>query len=199
MEPDITVIGNHFTNRRMSMDRIVQAVEKIRSIPDARIDQGIQRVTDETLRTMLQRDFEELFAWVAPNYLPPDYRFFLEYYGGLSINTSFYAFDIRGIGPMHNGWYLHIIGSQGDFDEGLYENGFLEIGSLSIIQTRERVRFFLDLGGSIEQQCIIGIAEGGPDFKIGDTEITLRQPHGHRQSWSKLADTFTSWIEMAAE
>src|ERR1700752_1494359 len=127
----------------MYTDQIAQAVERIRSIPGARIDQGIQHITDETLRAALRRDFEELYDWIFPNQLPPDYQFFLEYYGGLSISTPFYTLDVRGIGPMQNGWYLHLMCTQGDFDEGLYQNGFLEISLLSVIDTRERVRFFL--------------------------------------------------------
>lgn len=77
------------------MDRIIQAVERLRANSYVRVDTGIRTVASETLRVRLQRDFDELGSWLAPYTLPDDYRFFLEYYGGLSFSTPTHSLDVR--------------------------------------------------------------------------------------------------------
>lgn len=183
------------------MDQVIQAVERIRRHPLANIDQGFRQVSQDSLRLELKQDIDELYGWIAPHHLPNDYQFFLEFYGGLGIHTASYSFQVRGTGPMRNGWYLHIIGTPGEFDEGLYVNGLLEISTLSIIQRDSGVgaSFFLDLGGMISFGCVISISNRELTEKIDSPEIILRNPNLYTESWTKIANTFTDWLDLAAE
>jgi hypothetical protein len=196
------------------MDRVIQAVERIRIIPGAEVDCGlgqgrdallahIHRQYSEVMGVPLMPDdwyvtesrqcFAEMQAEVAPNRLPDDYALFLEYYGGLSIGMSDYDLIVDGIGPMVEEWYGFPFG-----DDGIYENGLLAIATLVLQKDRssQRFRFFLDLGGIIRQDSVIGIDDRG--LERADYASILQDPHTHPDRWTKLTDSFTEWLEQAA-
>ena len=199
------------------MDSVIRAVDRIRAIPGADVDrnfgQGRQAVRDQIemqwtdlkrrgelreiptdydaqcdeLITVAQEERAKLHNLVAPHHLPDDYVFFLEYYGGLFIGIDDYSLLVDGIGPMTEQWYGFIMG-----DNVPYKDGLLNIGSLSYDD--EYVILFLDLAGVVQQNCVIGVKcgeEEEPDF----LPVIRNLPH----CWTKLADSFTAWLERIAE
>lgn len=131
-----------------------------------------------------------------PHHLPDDYVFFIEWYGGLSIDDPHsHYFQIAGLGPMTDDWYSDVLSSDG----GLYENGLLLIGTLTF--TREGilqfVKFFLDVAGTIKQYCVIAAGPLKPPYP--NVVPILQSPQNHPTQWTKLADSFTGWLEQAAE
>jgi hypothetical protein len=196
------------------MDCVIQVVERIRTIPGAQVDCGLGQGRDAFLAhvhrlyskvldiplmpddwyvTEFRQGLSEMQAKVAPNCLPDDYAFFLEYYGGLSIGTSDYDLIVDGIGSMVEEWYGFPMG-----DDGIYEDGLLAIATLVVQKERssQRVRFFLDLAGTICQDCVIGIDDRG--LERADYASIFQDPYAHTDRWTKLADSFTEWLEQAA-
>jgi hypothetical protein len=184
------------------MDRILQAVEQLRTGPRPLIDRGIRQLTTEPWRAELIQDLRDIEDWILPHHFPEDYQFFLENYGGLSLHLDqSYHFQIRGTGPMRNSYYFHLMGTRGDFDEGWCAYGFLEIASLTIYQRAGggRLLFLLDIAGHIQPESIITINEGALDDPVDHVDQVMREPHAHPASWVKLAPNFTTWLEHAAE
>jgi hypothetical protein len=204
------------------MDRIIEAVEQIRSLPESRIDVGIGQ-GHETFLTQMHRSLPhpqfcpspvvgnedianfrealaEVQAWIAPNQLPSDYYLFLEYYGGFDTggfqtDGGDYRLGTLGIGPMVEEWYGYIAG-----DDGLYEGGLLEIAGLSFDRESgefDYAYFFLDLAGVIYRYGVIGLQW----WKVRGLGLqpVLRDPHAHPMCWTKIADSFTEWLEKAAD
>ena len=196
------------------MDKIIRTIERIRMIPGAQVDCGLGQGRDTYLAyihgqssevldiplmpddwyiTGFQQDLAEVHTWVAPGDLPSDYAFFLEYISGLEIDRDFYNLNVYGIGLMTEEWYSSVIG-----DEGLYEGGFLKIGAL-IFQEWEgsHVGFFLDVIGSIQKGSVISVS--GEVLKSWGVLTILDDPHAYPDRWTKLADSFTEWLERLAE
>ena len=190
------------------MDGVIQVVECIRSIQGANVDcsirQGRDKVLDQFLLSFgiaseqdivnLEDALVELPSWVAPLNLPDDYLFFQEFYGGLGIHTPAYYFDVRGIGPMTDDWYGDVVRD----DDAIYENGLLLIGTLAYGSNPRRfVRFFLDLAGVIDQGCIYAVGPQEPPYP--SILPVLQNPHDHPTRLTKVANTFTEWLEIVAE
>jgi hypothetical protein len=189
------------------MNRVIQAVERIRIIPESRVDCSIQQGHEAVLEqfqlsfgeaseddiTNLRQALIELHTWVAPHRLPDDYVFFQEFYGGLTIRTSHYDFFIEGLGPMTDDWYGDVMG-----DDGIYENGLLLIGTLAFGNNpRQFNRFFLDVVGIIDQYCVIQTELQGPPHS--ELLQMLQSPLDHPTDWAKVAGSFTEWLELVAE
>jgi hypothetical protein len=203
------------------MDDVTRAVERIESLPEAYVDRNYLQSYDAVLAQLRMRtegridsmsEAEEYIAhireglakvqaWVAPWQLPEDYVFFLEYYGGLMISTESHYFAVQGIGPMVEEWYGFIKGDDSLYvkgDEMPYEGGVLRVGILSLRDERNGcVDFLMDLGGAIRQYGIIGV----PSWKVTGTNYLtiLRNPRMYPTLWTKLADSFTEWLEQAAD
>jgi hypothetical protein len=194
------------------MEAVIQAVEHVRAVPGTLVDCGIGQgenaylayVRRQTLEVLdispaaddwyvaeFQRGFAEVQAWVGPDALSRDYAFFLEYFAGLVIDRDDYYFAVYGIGLMTEHWYSSVTG-----DDGLFEEGFLKIGVLAHRKKARYVDFFLDLAGTIRQDCVIGINDRG--LERADYASILQDPYAHTDRWTKLADSFTEWLEQAA-
>jgi hypothetical protein len=201
------------------MDRIIAAVERMRSLPESRIDVGLGQ-GHETFLTYKRKSlyhpqfspapvvgdddiayFEEALleiqTWLAPNQLPKDYLFFLNYYGGLVVGGEHYALIIAGIGPMTEVWYSYIAG-----DSRAYEGGLLKIAGFGFGEEEDEgdtVFYFLDLGGAVHQYCVIGLSKQELDREGVGFKDVLPNPHAHPTCWTKVADSFTEWLELAAD
>jgi hypothetical protein len=193
------------------MDRVIRAVDRIRSQPGAHVDRNFRQGHDAVLAQIQsrldkgdepfvdefiadgQKDIAQLHTIVAPHHLPDDYVFFLEYCGGLLIETDDYNLLVDGIGPMVEEWYGFIMS-----DDLVYENGFLSISDLAFKRERvgRHVRCFLDLSGIIHLDSIIGV-QYGPSVGYGLLSI-LRDPRAYPDRWTKLADSFTGWLDLVA-
>jgi hypothetical protein len=195
------------------MESVTRAVTRIQLVPRAHIDRSFRqgreavvaqlraRTDDEVIDISVadidiahfREGINEICTWVAPNRLPEDYVFFLEFYGGLLIETPDYNLLVDGIGPMVEEWYGFPMG-----DDGICENGLLAVATLALKKERigQSVRFFLDLAGTICQDCVIGIDDRG--LERADYASILREPYAHTDRWTKLADSFTEWLEQAA-
>jgi len=141
----------------------------------------------------------EMDDWLAPHQLPGDYRFFVAYYGGLAIDDPSYYFDIFGYGPKATTRYDIPM----DGDQSLYEHGWLAIGMLSLKGDGQPhfghlVHFFIDLAGDVYQGCVIAIPTWGCYESIRDPRVILRDMHAHKECWTRVADSFTDWLEMVA-
>lgn len=194
------------------MERITSAIERVRTIPGARVDVGLYQGTRLFLAHLAERFGEqpddlsetnqdvvafnqclgELKAFVSPLHLPDDFLFFLKFYGGLGIDSPRYHFAIEGIGPMAEEWYGYILG-----DDQFHENGFLNIGILSLPKKGHFVSFYLDLAGVVGKHCVLSIPECG--MVTVDIPAILQAPYEHPKQWTKLADSFTEWLELVAK
>jgi len=141
----------------------------------------------------------ELDAWLAPHQLPEDYRCFVAYYGGLAIDDPSYYFDIFGYGPKATAQYDIPM----DGDQSLYEHGWLAIGMLSLKDDGQPhaghlVHFVIDLAGDVCRGCVIAIPTWGCYESIRDPRVILHDVHAHKDCWTRVADSFIDWLEMAA-
>ena len=132
--------------------------------------------------------------------LPDDYQFFLEYCGGLNIDTDADRFAIHGGGVKVYHWYRYVYDDEDSRCEGglLYIGDFVVRDQTSPIYSRI-VEFYLDLEGSIQMHCVIAVPPWGPTEAVTDFRDILRFPHAHADCWTKLADSFTEWLELAVE
>jgi len=225
------------------MDSIIRSVERLRSLPNAFVDvnfrqdreafrkqlasrRELETISDDEVDsyvTHVQESIAELVEKVSPYELPKEYRFFLEYYGGLELwNENEFRFEIHGIGPMvlENYWdfIIHNWGERSDpllpGPRGLIIAGLrldLEmakakaLGVITQTITRpdginielvpsKRVEFRLDLAGIVEKGSIIGL---GPDET--DTSHPLSLGDGDLRRWQKLSSTFSEWLELVAD
>lgn len=196
------------------MKKIIDAIDRLQLTPKAHIDRNFRQGREAVFSQLYQRtmggekdtskadqfirgaeqDIASLHTWVTPYHLPDDYVFFLEFYGGLEIEATGYYFSVHGIGPMVEDWYDFIMG-----DEGTYENGLLLIGRLSFRGERsgECVYFFLDLASIVHRFCIIGIHLG--ELQNFDVLTVIQHLDIYQSCWTKLANSFTGWLEQAAE
>lgn len=141
----------------------------------------------------------DLDAWLAPHDLPEDYRFFIEYYGGLDIDEASYDFDIFGYGPKATARYDIPM----DGDQSLYEHGWLAIEALSLKDEDQPhyghpVHFFIDLAGDIHRGCVLAIPTWGCYEDIRDPRVILRDVDAHKKCWTKVAFSFVEWLEVTA-
>ena len=141
----------------------------------------------------------ELDAWLAPHRLPEDYRFFVEYYGGLDIDDPSYYFDIFGYGPTATTRYDIPM----DGDQSLYEHGWLAIGTLALKDEDQPhdghlVHFFIDLAGNIQRGCVLAIPTWGCYEGIRDLRVILRDVDAYKECWTKVATSFMEWLEATA-
>jgi len=144
----------------------------------------------------------ELEAWVAPHHLPADYRFFIKRYGGLHIHyNGLYYFQAYGYGMQAT--YQYDIPMDGD--DSHYENGLLVIGTLTLHEKAHAyynrpIYFISDLGGRVQQGCVLAMPSG--EWKrfpaIHDIEDVMRDLVTYRDCWTKVADSFTDWLEEVA-
>ena len=206
------------------MNRVMQAVEQIASLPYAQVDVSYAQGKDVLEKThrlrvshlglyladsfdayqvseQIMHDVDEIKDLVSPHLLPDEYLYFLSYYGGLSITRTGYQFSIRGVGPMQNMWYYPVIGTQDYFDEGLYENGFLLIGALVVQAVNARLfHLLLDLGDSMQKGSVICIKDyGSVERGLPDLRPVLQDPHNAQAYVERIADSFGAFLERAAE
>lgn len=188
-----------------------EAVEQIRSLPDAYIDSSF-RQGREAIRIQLslrsgkdeedsvdnyiediQNTITELINKAKPYTIPIDYIDFLSIYGGLLISTDFYNFSVLGVGPMVEDWYGSVDGDGAFSEIGTY--GFLSLGSLNF--GYEHVHFFLEIGNTIENNSVIGI---GPWNRETPTPSTIiRNLLAYPDLWKKISSSFNEWLTCAAE
>jgi hypothetical protein len=194
------------------MNDVIRAVEKLMMLPGAHIDCGFRQGRDavfaqtqklgigkkeenmlaaEQLILHTPQYIADLYAQVVPYQPPDDYIFFLEFYGGGWVETTDYNLLINGIGPMVEEWYSFIFG-----DDAEYENGLLLIGTL-LWWEGDYIKFYLDLAGHVDQYCVIGISLGGAE-DLNSVQV-LQNLHQNPGLWKKVGDSFTGWLEQAAE
>jgi hypothetical protein len=195
---------------------VIEVIERIQRFPDAFVDCSFRQGRDAILRQLNERTGEDEEAFVdvtiegiqdtiatliqkaAPYDIPDDYIFFLEFYGGLAIDRDDYYLALLGVGPMVEEWYGSV-----DSDEALQEPGkygFLSLGSLNFRGRRFRfqsVSFFLDLAGVVQKHCVIGVGPWGQHTLTPYT--ILKDVRAHPGMWRKIANSFTEWLEQAAE
>ena len=201
----------------MSTEGHIRAiVEQIARVPGAYVDksylQGRQAVTS-TLRTgpdgqppsaeLIDRTMAQVWEWFAgvdewifPENIPADYRYFLSYYGGLSVTTLSYLLEVFGVGPSATRDYGHLTGDLDSF----YKHGWMSIGLLSRKEHPDEtfVYFFLDLSKRRSYGSIIAIL----DWKRSDGTLLsslLENPVLFKDYWRPSANSFTGWLECIAE
>lgn len=130
---------------------------------------------------------------------PAGNRFFISYFGGLAIDDPSYTFDAFGYSPKATARYDIPM----DGDQSLYEHGWLAIGALSLTDEGQPhcgqlVHFFLDLTGDIGRGCVIAIPTWDCYERIRDPRVILRDMAAHTECWTKVAASFTDWLEAAA-
>ncbi len=201
------------------MDQIIDAVEHIRAARDegygVGIDCSVRQGRDamlahleflEETSLMLRVDSvldtsQQLIAslrhFVQPHHLPDDYRFFLEYYGGLNIGTIGHRLQLYGVGPMTEEAYSGILS-----DEAIAQpdqDGVLAIGSFYNDSQPDfwEVLFFLDLAGTVQQHNIIGV-RNDVSFNF-DPLAVIHNISRYPDYWRKEASSFTNFLELIAD
>ena len=191
---------------------IVEIIEVAKSYPDIFIDCGIRQERTTVLQQLdkrsngrasefidafiedIQKRIANLTNRTKPYQIPHEYIFFLEYYGGLSINTDSYHFSTFGIGIMVEEEYGSIDSDDVFHEPGKY--GVLKIGMLSFRTGKYKfqyVDFFLDLAGHVQKHCVIGVGPWGGN-SIDSTTIA-KDIHKHPDLWEKTSVTFTEWLK----
>ena len=200
----------------MKSERIEKIIEQIRSLPNAQVDCGTEQGQNQfftqlskyvTTPELLGLPFElyvmetnkslaQIENLISPYSLPADYLSFLNRYGGIAISNDDSYFASLGLGPMAEEWYPYLMGKAGH-----YENGFLKIGALRIRNFIENkfmyVFFFLDIGGRIQQYCVIQVSM----WKLGNLNLqdVFREPQSCSFCWSIIANSFTEWLQITAD
>lgn len=199
----------------MESDQIEKVIEQIRFLPNAQVDCGTEQGQKQffaqlskhvTTPELLVLPFE-LFVMetnkslirienlISPFSLPADYLSFLNRYGGIAISSKDSNFASLGFGPMAEEWYPYLMGKA-----GYYENGLLKIGTLRIRNFIENkfmyVSFFLDIGSRIQRYCVIQVSM----WKLGNLNLhdVFRELQSCSFCWSIVANSFTEWIQIAA-
>ena len=195
---------------------ITETIKRLQETPDAYIDVSYLQGRDAVLNQLNKRSGDDESLWVdsylndiehtindlieriKPHSLPDDYLYFLSYYGGVSIEHENSYFQVFGVGPMVEDEYASI-----DSDEaqlGKEVTGFLSIGSVSFrtgTLALYRVTFFLDLASRFQRYSVIGI---GPwERGMIPPDQVLQNLNGHADKWKILANSFTHWLDKAAE
>ncbi len=199
----------------MELGQIEKAIEQIRLLPNVQVDCGTEQgqkqffaqlskhtSTNELLTLPFdvyvmetKKSLARIENLISPYSLPADYLSFLKCYGGITISSKDSYFAALGFGPMAEEWYPYLMGKAGH-----YENGLLKIGTLRIRNFTENnflyVSFFLDIGGRIQQPCVIQVSM----WKLRN--LTLQDIFRDLQScsfcWSTVANSFTDWLQIAA-
>lgn len=99
---------------------------------------------------------------------------------------------------MVEDWYAAINSDEALPEPGRY--GFLSLGSLNFregIYKFQYVSFFLDLAGTIQKHCVIGVGPWGAEELTPD--IVLKDIYAYPGKWQKIANSFTDWLEQAAQ
>jgi len=150
----------------------------------------------------IQRDREflnQINSWVRPYQLPEDYRFFLEYYGGIQLISEHHKLFVSGIGPMVDEWYEFLMSDSAATEPG--KDGFMHIADLVFTQIREgyypRVQFMLDLAGHIQLESVIALYPRRADAPNAVT--ILSDPAAYKNYWKIAAPNFTIWLEHVLE
>jgi hypothetical protein len=196
--------------------QVIQVVERIRLLSEAFVDSSIRQGRDTILEQLRERggptadkivdafiaEISDTIATVVgkakPYEIPDDYIFFLEFYGGLAIDRDDYYFSVFGVGPWVEHWYSSIVSDAVLQEPGEY--GFLSLGSTNIRKGEhrlQRVHFVLDLAGTVQEYCVIGVGPWG--LGTPDPETVLQDLQGHSEMWRKLANSFTEWLEQAVD
>lgn len=195
---------------------IVKVVEKIRLLPGGFIDVNFGQGRNAVLRQLNERTGENeeptvdafiqscrdaiatLIQRAQPYEIPQDYILFLELYGGLSIHSRDHYFSLLGIGPMVEDRYGAIVSDDALSDPG--KHGFISLGSLNFRTGKYKyqyVTFYLDIGGIITRNCVIGVGPWGQGT-ITSVDV-LDDIHSHPEMWRQIADSFTGWLDKVAE
>jgi hypothetical protein len=197
---------------------VKRVIERIQSMQDTYVDCSIRQGRDAIHSQLNERAGKDEEAFVditiegmkstiaalvqraMPYELPDDYVFFLEFSGGLAMynDDSDGWFSILGVGPMVEDWYGSVDGDEAVQDPG--KCGFLSLGSRGFGKGKyrfKRIVFLLDLTGTIHKHCVIGIGPCGEDTLSLSTIIN--DIHSYPNMWRKIANSFTEWLEQAAE
>lgn len=195
------------------MQSLKAIVEQIERLPDSGVDsnfrQGhaavlqqldyqVDEVFLESAMQEVQEDLLTLKQKAIPHSLPEDYLFFLEFYGGLYIAGNNTYFSTYGIGPRSEEWYSAII-SPDAMPEAI-QYGFITVGVLTFHGGKyigQKAKFFLDIAGDIQKHCVIGIGPFKPQEQ--DLFTVIKNISAYPTTWHKIADSFTHWLEQAAE
>ena len=199
----------------MELEQIEIVIEQIQLLPNAQVDCGTEQGEKQffaqlskhiTTPELLELPFElyvmeankslaQVKSLISPYPLPDDYLAFLTRHGGITISSKDTYFASLGFGPMAEEWYPYLMGKTGH-----YENGFLKTGTLRIRNFIENnfmyVSFFLDIGGRIQQYCVIQVSM----WKLGNLNLqdVFRNLRSCSFCWSVAANSFTEWLQIAA-
>jgi len=199
----------------MKPNQIEKVIEQIRLLPNTHVDCGTEQGEDRffaqlsnnpSTPVMLELPFDwhvtetnkclaQVENFIKPYSLPVDYLSFLKLYGGITISNEDYHFTSLGFGPMAEEWYPYLAGKV-----GYYANGFLKIGSLRLRNPIENkfmyASFFMDLGNRIRRCCVIEVSM----WKLGNLNLqdVFRELQSCSSCWSIVADSFTKWLQIAA-
>jgi hypothetical protein len=200
-------------------EAVIKALKAIDLVPGAHVDrsfgQGYQAVFDQLsfrlereadegfVKSFIkecQKDVNEIELWVKPYNLPPDYLFFLQYCGGLIIKKEEFNLILDGIGPMVEEWYSFIMGDEVYKDPP--NDGLIYIGCLPIKTKNEAtntygmVTFFLDLGGIVKKNSVLGIGRGNKAISLEEIFANFSQ---YPDVAKILANSFTEFLELIAK
>lgn len=181
--PDSYVDSNFGQGR----EAVLKQLEKFGGQPETFVNRGIEEAK-AAIAGLIER--------AIPYTIPDEYIFFLEYYGGLAIDTEDGYFSVYGIGPMVEEDYASIISDYVIYQSGEY--GFLSLGILGFRNEKYKfqyVSFFLDISGTLQKDAVIGIGPWGKNT-LSSYEI-LKSIHAHPESWRKTSNSFPEWLEYA--
>jgi hypothetical protein len=190
---------------------IWEIVERFRSLPGAMVDVSFRQGKEAILQQRKLYDFEgadidqfivgtqervrELEALIAPYHLPDDYRTFLEYFGGASIDTEQIRFQVLGIGAMASHIYESVLALNEIMGSALRD---LHIGDVARYRRTDAswqgVTFLIDIAGTVQPHSIIAL---GPN-ETEDPSPFWTHPDDKRE-WRKIATSFTEWLELAVQ
>jgi hypothetical protein len=194
-----------------------EAIDSIKQFPETLVDCSFGQGRDMFLKQLEERNGRDeedsvdayiedcqntitgLVRRAKPYNVPDDYIFFLENYGGLFLWDDKYTLSLLGTGPMVEEWYSSVVSDDALLEAGQY--GFLTIGSLNFNEQHkykfQYVTFFLDLAGNVQKHCVIGVGPWGAET-LTPLDI-LPGLHDHPDRWRKTANSFTEWLEQAAD
>ena len=146
----------------------------------------------------MENALKELAEKITPFQLPKEYKDFLEYYGGFSIDGINSHLSVLGISTMTEDWYGYL--NQDNLD--LWKAnicGWLRIGELVFQRNHkhfgQRVIFYLDLAGYIQPGCVValGLWDG-----VNPRELDiLNNKHNQSNYLEKVSESFDGWIELS--
>ena len=200
------------------MQEVTEILQKIALLPGAVVDRNFLQGHDVVREQLELRggNYSEQFVQefvsevkaciatmnleVSPYGIPEDYKYFLEYCGGLSIeDEADYYFSTYGIGPLVEKKYGSI-NSDDAAPDFCWPRGLIQVGHLNFRSGKLKYHdfyFYHDLAGCVQQNCVFrvgpcGLSHVSPQTVIEDLQF-------HKDKWKRMSASFTEWLALVDE